>query len=152
MMIRYQTQTPPFEGDIEDRQKADMRTGAEILRLTLDFEKLISQGLSRTEAAHTLAREYKRFTPRVFQALVELDPNAEEREVRRCWVNELSPGMIVQQDVRTFTGLLVVSKGQEVTLPLIVKLKNFCAKKAITGDVTVSLTRPAVSAAGAGAS
>jgi FixJ family two-component response regulator len=147
-MIKYQTQPPPLEGDIEDREKADMRTGAEILRLTLDFEKMISQGSSRTEAAHAMARQYKRFSPRVFQALVELDPNAEEREVRRCWVNELSPGMIVQQDIRTFTGLLVVSKGQEVTLPLILKLKNFCARKAITGDVTVSLPKAAAAAAG----
>jgi len=66
------------------------------------------------------------------------------------WVNELAPGMIVQQDVRTFSGLLVVSKGQEVTLPLILKLKNFLEKKAITGDVTVSLPRAAAAAAAAG--
>lgn len=148
-MIKYQTQVPPFEGDTEDREKADMRMGAEILRLALDFEKLISQGLSRTETAHVLARQYKRFSARVFEALVELDPNAEEHEVRRCWVNELSPGMIVQQDIRTFTGLLVVSKGQEVTLPLMLKLKNFCAKNAITGDASVSLPVPAAAAKGA---
>jgi CheY-like chemotaxis protein len=146
-MIKYQTQAPPFEGDISDRQKADMRTGAEILRLTLDFEKLIRQGSSRTEAAHTLSRQYKSFSPRIFEALVELDPNAEEGEVRRCWVNELSPGMIVQQDIRTFTGSLVVAKGQEVTLPLILKLKNLFDRKAITGDVTVSLPRAAAAGA-----
>ena len=150
-MIKYQTQQPPMEGDITDRQKSDMRTGAEILRLALDFEKLISQGMSRTEAAHTLARQYKHFSPSVFQALVELDPNAEEHEVRRCWVNELSPGMIVQKDIRSVTGSLVVSKGQEVTVPLILKLKNFSARKAISGDVTVSLPQAAV-AAKAGAS
>ncbi|HXZ33546.1 MAG TPA: HD domain-containing phosphohydrolase [Terriglobales bacterium] len=148
-MIRYQADEPPFDGDITDRQKADMRMGAEILHLTLAYEKLISQGISRTEAAHTLARRYKRFSPRVFQALVELDPNAEEREVRRCWVHELTPGMIVQEDVRTMSGLLVVSKGQEVTAPVILKLNNFFAKKAITGDMVVSLPRPATAAAGA---
>lgn len=146
-MIKYQTQQPPFDGDITDREKANMRTGAEVLRLILDFEKSISQGSSRTEAAHRLSRQYRSFSPSVFEALVELDPNAEEGEVRRCWVNELSPGMIVQQDIRTFTGLLVVSKGQEVTVPLILKLKNFCDRKAITGDVTVSLPRAATAAA-----
>jgi len=148
-MIKYQTQTPPFDGDITDREKADMRTGAEILRLALDFEKLISQGSSRTETAHRLSRQYKSFSPSVFEALVELDPNAEEAEVRRCWVNELSPGMIVQQDIRTLAGSLVVSKGQEVTVPLILKLKNLCDRKAITGDVTVSLPRAAAAAKGA---
>ena len=148
-MIKYQAQAPPVEGDIEDPQRDDMRIGAEILRLTLDFEKFISQGSSRTEAAHSLSRQYKRFSSRVFEALVELDPNAEEREIKRCWVNELSPGMIVQEDIHSFTGLLVVSKGQEVTLPLIIKLKNLSAKKAITGDVTVSLPRSAAAKAGA---
>lgn len=148
-MIKNQGQAPPLEGDIADREKADMRTGAEILRLALDFEKLISQGVSRTEAAHTLSRKYKQFSERAFLALVELDPNAEASEVRRCWVNELSSGMIVQQDIRTFGGLLIVSKGQEVTLPLILKLKNFAAKKAISGDVAVSLPKPAAAAAGA---
>jgi hypothetical protein len=146
-MIKYQTQAPPFEGDTEDRQKADMRTGAEILRLVLDFETLIRQGSSRTEAAHSLRRKYKGFSSLCFEALVELDPNGEESEVRRYWVNELAPGMIIQQDIRTFSGVLVVSKGQEVTMPLILKLKNFAEKKAITGYVTVSLPRPAAAAA-----
>jgi|SRR5579862_7064 len=149
-MIKYQTQAPPFEGDTEDRQKADMRTGAEILRLVLDFETLTRQGSSRTEAAHSLRRKYKGFTSPFFEALVELDPNAEESEVRRYWVNELAPGMIIQQDIRTFSGLLVVSKGQEVTMPLILKLKNFVEKKAITGDVTVSLPKPVATATAAG--
>jgi response regulator RpfG family c-di-GMP phosphodiesterase len=149
-MIKHQTQAPSSDGDVKDPKRTDMRTGAEILRLTLDFEKLISQGSSRTEAAHRLARQYKHFSPRVFQALVEIDPNAEEKQVRQCWVDELSLGMIVQQDIRTFTGLLVVSKGQEVTHPLILKLKNFCEKKAITGDVTVSLPNSAAAANSAG--
>lgn len=146
-MIKNQAQAPPVEGDISDPQNADMRTGAEILRLALDFEKLISQGVSRTEAAHRLSRQYKQFSERTFVALVELDPNAEDREVRRCWVNELAPGMIVQADVRTFSGLLVVSKGQEVTPPLMLKLKNLAAKKAITGDVLISV--PVTAAMGA---
>jgi len=137
-MIRYQAEAPPLEGDIGDPQKADMRRGAEILRLALAFEKFISEGMSRTEAAHALARACKRFSPGVFQALVELDPNAEEREVRRYPLDKLAMGMIIQEDVRTVGGVLVVSKGQEVTLPLILKLKNFSAKKAIMGDISVS--------------
>jgi len=147
-MIRYQTQDPPLEGDFADHQKAAMRTGAEMLRLTLAFEKLISQKSSRTEAAHSLARQFRQFDARFFQALVELDPNAEETEVCKRWVHELLPGMIVQEDIRTFAGLLVASKGQEVTLPLILKLKNLSTNKAITGDVSVSLPPPAATPTG----
>jgi hypothetical protein len=135
-MIAHQNQPVP---EAEGSEMADMRLGAEILRLTLAFEKLIHKGASRTEAAHTLSRQNKNFSPEFFSALVTLDPNADGGEIRKCRIEELSPGMIIQQDVRTYEGTLLVSKGQAVTSPLLFKLKNFHARRAITGDVTASV-------------
>ena len=68
-----------------------------------------------------------------------MDPNAESGEIRKCWIDELSPGMIIQEEMRTSEGALLVSQGQEVTPPLILKLKNFHAWRLIAGDVTVSM-------------
>ena len=125
--------------EVDDSEKKDMRLGAEILRLTLAYEKLIHKGVSRTEAVHTLTGQNKNFSPQFFDALVELDPNSDEGEIRQCRIEALATGMIIQQDVRTGEGELLVSKGQEVTSPLLSKLKNFHARRVITGDVTVSL-------------
>jgi hypothetical protein len=47
--------------------------------------------------------------------------------------------MIIQDEIRTVEGALLVSKGQEATPPLILKLKNFHARRAIGRDVTVSM-------------
>jgi hypothetical protein len=47
--------------------------------------------------------------------------------------------MIVQQEVRTPDNTLLVSKGQEVTAPLLLKLKNFHARRAIAAAVTISM-------------
>jgi CheY-like chemotaxis protein len=137
-MIQHQNQPLPEAGP-GDTQPVDIRQGSEILRLTLAYEKLIHKGTSRTEAVHTLSRQNKGFSPEFFQALVTLDPNAEEGEIRKCRIDNLMPGMIIQQEVRTPDGLLLVSKGQEVTPPLAVKLKNFHARRAIPADVTVSM-------------
>jgi len=137
-MIEHQNQPLPEAGPRES-QSADIRQGAEILRLTLDYEKLIHKGTSRTDAVHALSRQNEDFNPLFFQALVTLDPNAEEGEIRKCRVEDLVPGMIIQQEVRTPDTTLLVSKGQEVTPPLVVKLKNFHARRAISGDVTVSM-------------
>ena len=125
--------------EVDESEKKDMRLGAEILRLTLAYEKLIHKGSSRTEAVHTLTCQNKKFSPEFFDALVELDPNSEEGEMRQCRIEALATGMIIQQDVRTGEGELLVSKGQEVTSPLLSKLKNFHARRVITGDVTVSM-------------
>jgi hypothetical protein len=75
---------------------------------------------------------------------VTLDPNSEESEIRKCLVEDLAPGMIIQQEIRTPDGLLV-SKGQEVTPPLLLKLKNFLARRAIGREVMVSMPATALS-------
>jgi ActR/RegA family two-component response regulator len=125
--------------DIEESERSDIRLGAEILRLTLGYEQLIHKGTSRTEAAHRLATQNKGFSPAFFEALVTLDPNAETGEIRKCRIDELYPTMVIQEEICTKDGALLVAKGQEVTPPLIAKLKNFHARRAISGEATVSL-------------
>lgn len=142
-MIEHQNRPLPESGP-GDFETADMRRGAGILRLVLAYEKLIHKGVSRIEAAHSLSLQNKNFSPEFFRALVALDPNAEEGEIRKCRVELLTPGMIVQQEVRTKEGVLLISKGQEVTPPLILKLKNFHARHMITEDVTVSMPATAL--------
>jgi response regulator RpfG family c-di-GMP phosphodiesterase len=127
-----------------DSQPTDIRQGAEILRLTLAYEKLIRRGSSRTEAVHTLSRENKNVGPEFFDALVLLDPNAEQGTIRKCRVQDIVPGMIIQQEVRTSDGTLLVSKGQEVTSPLLLKLKNFQARRLVGADVNVSMPATAL--------
>jgi FixJ family two-component response regulator len=136
-MIQHQNQPMPSALN-DDPGMADMRLVTEILRLTLAYEKLIHQGTSRNEAVHTLARQNKNFSPKFFEALVELDPNSEEGEVQTCPVGQLVEGMIIQQDVRASDGTLLVSKGQKATAPLLAKLKNLYSRHVATGDVSIS--------------
>lgn len=135
-MIEHQNR-PVKETEAFDR--SEMRTGAEILRLTLAYEQLIQKGTSRAEAAHRLGSQNKGFSPAFFEALVSLDPNAESGEVRKCRLDQLSINMIIQEDIRTSDGALFVAKGQQVTAALLAKLKNFHARRVITGDVAVSM-------------
>jgi CheY-like chemotaxis protein len=137
-MIEHQNRPLP-DSSAASPETAELRTGTEILRLTLAYERLIHKGTSRNEAVHTLSRQNKNFSQEFFHALVELDPNAEEGEKRQCRIEMLATGMIIQQEVRAEDGTLLVSKGQEVTGPLLSKLKNLHARRVITGDLTVSV-------------
>jgi len=47
--------------------------------------------------------------------------------------------MIIQQELRTSDGALLASKGQEVTPPLQLKLKNLQSRRAISSQVAVSM-------------
>jgi len=105
---------------------------------TLAFDELLRKGLSRTEAATRLGRQYRDLDPKIFYALVELDPEIDDAEVRTCTVEELVVGMILDEDIYAKNGPLIVAKGQEVTPPLILKLKTFNEKQAIRSTIRVT--------------
>jgi hypothetical protein len=60
---------------------------------------------------------------------------------RTCAIKDLLPGMILQQEVRTSTGMLLVNKGQEATLQLILKLKDVLAVGSVTDGVLVAIPK-----------
>ena len=49
--------------------------------------------------------------------------------------------MIIQEEVHTLAGTLVVSKGQEVTPTVIFKLKNLLARQAVSNNVSASMPK-----------
>jgi len=136
-MIKHQNRPVPDS----DGSEGEMKTGAAILRLILEYERMIHRGTSRTESAHDLAMKNRNFSPEFFQALVTLDPNAEQSEIQSCKIEDLRAGMIIQQEVRSSAGALLISRGQEVTSTVIFKLKNFYSRRAIAGSVMVSMPK-----------
>jgi hypothetical protein len=58
-------------------------------------------------------------------------------KLRAVRVSELATGMILQEEIRTSVGMLLVGRGQEVTHPLIVRLNNFHQRHAIPDKVLV---------------
>ena len=135
-MIEHQNSPIPAEGGPDD---ADIRRGAEILRLILSYEDFIHKGFSRNESVHRLARLNPKFSPEFFNALVALDPHSEDEETRNCRIEELVPGMIIQQEIRAADQTLIISSGQEVTSTVIFKLKNLHARHAISGNIKISV-------------
>jgi len=55
--------------------------------------------------------------------------------VRAAPVAKLTSGMILQQAVRTHSGVLVVTKGEEVTYPLLINLANLAQRHPIDDKV-----------------
>lgn|GEM_PF-26851 len=137
-IIAHQKQAIVVDGDIANPVKAKLRLGAEILEVTLAFDDLLRKGLSRSEAATRLSRKHKGLDRRIFEALVELEPEAADKQVRRMTIAELAPGMIVEQEIRSRAGALLAAEGQEVTLPLIIQLENLHGAGGIESMVQVS--------------
>ena len=145
-MIAHQHQADLAAGEAPPNPEMayTLKIGADILRVTLNFDELLRKGVLKTDALRMLSQQHKDLDPQIIRAMGELEPETDRMEIRVCPIAELSTGMILHQEVRSHTGLLIVAKGQEVTFPLILKLKNFYEKGAIDGDINVSMmTNPA---------
>jgi len=137
-MIAHQNQIPEVTGDVADRDQADMRLGAEILHITIEYDNLIRKLGSRTEALHRLGRQHRGLDPRIEQALLEVDPDPEEKtEKQTCTIWDLSPGMILAEEIRSISGSLVADQGHEITAALILKLKSLQASGVLNDEVIV---------------
>jgi FixJ family two-component response regulator len=138
-MIGHQNDSAPVGADAAVVATSDMRLGANLLRATLAFDGLVSKGMSPSDAASHLSREHPGFDPRIFQALAEVDGGKSHAEIRACDISELIPyGMVLEEELRTKTGMLLVANGQEVTPTLILKLENFLEKGTIGRKVAIS--------------
>ena len=119
-IIGQQLGASSVENDVSD----SIKTGAVILQIAIAFDKLKEQGLSHLEAIAELQASRK-FDARIVKALETLEPQRAAMEPRVVEISSLEPGMILDEEIRSTIGLLLAAKGQEVTYPLVVRLKNF---------------------------
>ena len=133
--------------DLESRE--DITQGAHMLRVALAYDQLLSRGRSHEQALQVLVSRPEEYDPLMVADLMDFEPEPKSMQVRDCPVAELESGMILEREVRTHAGLLVVAKGQEVTYPLLVRLKNFLQRGAIANSVLVLVPRLGSKAAAA---
>src|SRR5690606_23890422 len=96
-----------------DETRTDLQQGSDMLRLAAALDELVLLGSTVTHAVGTL-RQQAAFPAELLDALRGVPPISELRLSRLVRANELIPGMIVDQDVFTTQGVLLVSTGQLV--------------------------------------
>ena len=109
--------------------------GAKMLKLAVAFDNLRMRGIPIEDVVAQLRHWSAGFDPELVDALSDMKPERTTMELRKVPVSALTTGMILQQDVQTRFGLLVVAKGQEVTHPLLARLQNFSRARLIAAEI-----------------
>ncbi|GGQ73157.1 HD domain-containing phosphohydrolase [Couchioplanes azureus] len=97
-----------------------------LLRFVQDHDSLIMHGLSPAATLATLRASEDEYDPEVLEAF-EATSISETEKVRAIALNDLQVGMALAAPVRNKSGMLLVNAGQEITISLITRLKNFAA-------------------------
>jgi FixJ family two-component response regulator len=115
--------------------------GADLLTVALDFDDHVSHGSSEAEAVRRLVGRTGWYDRRVLDALSTRFVEGAADPIFEVALGQVTPGMVFADDVRTTEGILLISRGQEVTAGLVSRIENFWADLPLAAPVRV--TRPA---------
>lgn len=116
-------------GDLpgEPSAERDIELAARILRVTLDYDVLETQGTAPVRAVDTLRGRGDRYDSRVLEAFAVLfgSGSAAHEELRELPISALRVGMVFVQDVKLTTGAMLCARGYEVTDTFLARARNF---------------------------
>lgn len=115
-------------------------TGARLLRIAIDFDDRLFRGKNADEALLEMTHR-RQYHPTLLAALENIHLVERDLEQRMVRVNELRQHMLLDADVRSRHGMLLVARGQEVTYSVLECLKNFASRVGIVEPLKVLVPR-----------
>ena len=111
--------------------------GARILRLAIRLEGRVSRGATLGDALEALSATASEEERTHLATLRTLYADSEQMQRTERRARELSPGMVLDGDVRTRDGALVLPKGRELNAVLIERLLQFSASRGLEEPIAV---------------
>ncbi len=111
------------DADSETPLDTQLERGAWLLRAAVALDRLIVRGLT-PDAAIAALRTTKTHKPEVLAAFDDYIAAGHRQGVQSLRLPELRPGMVVEEDVCTKTGVVLVTTGAELTNALLERLRR----------------------------
>ncbi len=127
MIERQQETYVRIKSALGHTQEDLITLGAQMLKIAIDFDQLITRGIAYKTALDQM-RAQDKYNPDLLELLDKAFMSDVEKVVRVVRIHELDTLMIADEDVRAKNGLLLLSKGQDITYPVIERLRRFAQK------------------------
>ena len=138
-------QEEPFSHHLTEddaRHREASALGGHVLRVALGFDRLVTRGVPPEAAVEQLRSRAEEFDPEIVATLESLHVRAASTKLAALNVEGLDAGMILEQDVRSLRGQLLVTKGQEVTFPVLERLRRWAHGTGIEEPIRVRIPCP----------
>jgi response regulator RpfG family c-di-GMP phosphodiesterase len=119
------------------RKKEEIPLGSRLLKVALDFDALEAGGCAKEKALDRLKTQAGSYDPKVLSALEKVIRIEAAYEVQSLPLSALTEKMVLADDIRTVKGVLMISKGQEISLPILQRLKQLVSDKIIPGPIRI---------------
>jgi CheY-like chemotaxis protein len=112
-------------GDVSLLSVGAMQRGGRVLRVAIDFDAAIVRGTARDAALAAMRLRPGQYDRAVVDSLRDVDPPEVTFDARVAALSDLRVGMILDEDWLSPSGLLMMSRGQEVSRREVRRLESF---------------------------
>ncbi len=124
-LVLLQNRRYDGEDDPDGPAGEELPIGARVLKLALDLDDLLAAGRASRPALRELREREGWYDPELLEILPEAVGETLRLKELEVFVEQIRPGMILADDLVTTTGVLLVSRGQEVSESLSERLRNY---------------------------
>lgn len=143
MITRQQEPFSWSQTSAEPGRRDDVAIGGQILKVALDFDRSLSRGAFPEDALAELRRHPDVYDPEIVSAVEDLVLRPPKCQVGLLGVDRLDAHMILDQDVHAKSGALLVAKGQELTFPVLERLRRWARGIGVKEPIHVVMPRRA---------
>jgi CheY-like chemotaxis protein len=118
--------TVPFSA-MPEFDTAPAATGAQVLKVALEFDDLRQRGVSHDDAVAKMTARAGRYNPQVLSSMDAIKCSEQGDGLLDVRFADLAPHMVLEEDIVGSHGLCVVGKGQELTESTILRLSGFAS-------------------------
>lgn len=126
------------EFDPSDKKNLENNLGAQIIKAVYDYDIYLLKGLSHNDVIRHLRKNTDEYNPSVLRELGKIKPT-EIKSTSRLMVQDLAVGMIVDANIKSTKGTLLVAKGAEITKTVLVGLQNYAKQNGVQEPVVVKV-------------
>jgi response regulator RpfG family c-di-GMP phosphodiesterase len=136
-MVGRQQETWRDQTQLEIGRRDDETLGAQILKVCIRFESLVRSGLGHVAALQSLLANSVEYDPAITASLSKLPAEVLPCESECIPVEKLLCMMVLDEDLRTREGTLLVAKGVEITETLLTRIHNFASRGSLKDSIRV---------------
>lgn len=111
--------------------------GAQMLKVTIDYDILLSHGLGPEQAVASLANRPETYNPEIVVTLGKIITPAGDTSVHVVKIADIRNGMVLAEDIRLPDGIIVAGKGSRVTDLLRMRIQNYFTHAKMTDVVQI---------------
>ncbi len=115
----------------------DIKTGAQLLRIAVDYDLLLLQGNKHDEALQKMKALQDAYNPEMFSLLKKIKRVEGVTIISRLAVKDVTIGMVAEEDIIAKNGAMLIPKGQEISWAVLQGLRNFSHKVGVREPVCV---------------